>query len=411
MSEASAWGHLLLGSLIVLTGVVKLCRARGKPRGYCSIWLGMPLIAATEVFASSIVYQPTDDALGPGWGMVLGHGIGIVGVGFGINATFIIMGSSAAARARNAAATIATVLIATAPWIIDAPTAVPALIADYPMYYAANWQATVHWVALTVFLVNRVYGHLRIGLQRVVVLREEGSLVTGIQVMIASQGVLITAISGALALQLAWVVGLGPELFRFLEATRSVLGALAIALLGTGVGWPYAHQRWQRLTAHRPWSRARRHLRLLHEHWSWMTAQMPEVSMFPGAITGRPATADDMQWQRTRIVTEIYDVHRRLAPHYDLDDHQRAREHVAASHLSPARSLAAVEHLCTFYALMRYRSGVRAVRVRRNFTTPSRTAETTATKIVKQLRLTRTPQAAAVINAAVREETSWLLPR
>lgn len=411
MSEASAWGHLLLGSLIILTGIIKLCRARGKPRGYYSIWLGMPLIAATEVFSSSIVYRPTEDALGPGWGMVLGHGIGIAGVGFGLNATFIIMGSSVAVRARNCAATIATVLIATAPWIIDAPTAVPALVADYPMYYAANWQATVHWLALTIFLVNRVYSHLRIGLQRVVVLREEGSLVTGIQIMIAAQSVLITAIISALVLQLAWVLGLGPGLFGPLEATRSLLGALAIALLGTGVGWPYAHQRWQRLTAHRSWSRAHRHLRLLHEHWSWMTDQMPEVSMFPEAITGRPTTADDMQWQRTRIVTEIYDVHRRLAPHYDLDDHQRAQEHVAASRLPPACALATVEHLCTFYALMRYHAGVRAVRVRRNFTTPSRTAETTAAKIVRQLRLTRTPKAAAVIETAIREETSWLLPR
>ena len=411
MPEISAWVHLSLGSVIVLTGVAKLCRARGKPRGYVSIWLGMPLIAATEVFASTIVYQATEDALGPGWGMVLGHGLGIVGVGFGINATYIIVGRDLAAQARNAAATIATLLIATAPWLIHPPTAVPVLIAGHPMYYAANWQASVHWLALTTFLISGVYGHLRIGLQRVVVLREEGSLVTGFQILIASQVVLITAISSALVLQAAWVVGLGPQLFGFLEATRGVLGALAVALLATGVGWPYAHQRWQRLTAHRGWSRARRHLRLLHEHWSWITAQMPEVSMFPEAITGRPTSADDLQWQRTRIVTEIYDVHRRLAPHYDLDDHQRAHERVAASRLSPARARAAVEQICTFYALTRYRAGVRAVRVRRNFTTPSHTAQTTANKIVTHLRLIRTPDATAVIEAATREETSWSLPR
>lgn len=411
MPEISAWAHLSLGSLIILTGIIKLCRARGKPRGYALIWLGMPLIASTEVFASSIVYQPVEDALGPGWGMVLGHGLGIVGVGLGVSATYIITGRSRAARVRDATTTIAAFLLATLPWLIQTPAAAPGVISDRSVYYAANWQASLHWLALTVFLVSRVYGQLRIGLRRIVVLSEVGSLVAGIQIMIAAQSVIIVAISSALALQVAWMIGLGPELFVFLETTRSVLGALGVALLLTGVGWPYGYQRWRRLTAHRPGSRARRHLRLLHDHWSWMTAQMPEVSMFPEATTGRPATADDMQWQRTRLVTEIYDVHRRLAPHYDLDDHQRARDHVAASGLPPARAAAAVEHLCTFYALMRYRAGVRAVRVRRNFTTPSRTAETTAARIVRQLRLTRTAEAAAVIEAATKEEKSWPLPR
>lgn len=410
MSEPDDWLHLTLGTVIVVAALVKLSLARGKPAGYRSIWLALTLIGSTEIIGNGPLYRGADATLGPGWGMIFTHAVGMVGVGFGINAMYLIVRRDAAARARNVALTAAAVLVCSAPWIIAAPPAVPSGAAQPAVYYAATWQSTVHWSAFTLFLINRVYVHLRITWHRVVVLREEGSLATGVRIMCLADVLIIAAVAEALALQGAWLLGKQERWNALMHRDNGGAGALAVALLALSVGWPYLRQRWQHLTAHRAWSPARSRLRLLHEHWAWLTEQVPEVALFPEAVTGHPTSAENMQWQRTRIVTEVYDVHRRLEPYYDHGDHQRALDEVGAHRLPRAGARAAAERVCLLSALARYRAGQPAAHTRAEPTTPSRTAESTANAIARSLRLIRAPRTAAAIRAATTEEP-WTLSR
>lgn len=407
MVDASTAVHLPIGLVFVLTATYKLCRSRSRNFGYRSIWLGMGSFGASEVATAGAVYRWLDASLGPGWGIVLIHCCTMLGVGFAFNALHIMLGHGPDRRVRNGVLTAGAVIAAIAPWIISPPLTAPPELSPYQTYFDATWQSVVHWSIVNAYLLTRICQFSAATWRRIKERREEGALTTGIQLVLVAMLIALVAIAESMTFQGLWLASYGPSLLSLFVSTSSGLRVVALVILAIGSGWPYFHRRWKHVSAHRPWSRDRRDLHLLRDHWSLHVATIPEVSMFPEAITGTPNGAKELQWQKSRMVIEIYDATRRLGPYFDAADRRWAVDTVRSADLTSSQRDAVVENLCLHRALDRYRRGTSAQDVSAQDVTSARTADVMAARLAARLRLLRHSRAAAVITEATQRGTTW----
>ncbi len=407
MVDASTAVHLPIGLIFVLTATYKLCRSGNRNFGYRSIWLGMGSFGVSEVATAGAVYRWLDASLGPGWGIVLIHCCTMLGVGFAFNALHIMLGHGRERRVRNGVLTAGAVTAALAPWIISPPLTTPPALSAYQTYFDATWQSVVHWSAVNAYLLTRIVQFSVATWRRINERREEGALTTGIQLVLMAMLIALVAIADSMIFQVLWSVGYGPSLLPLFVSTSSGLRVVALVILAIGSGWPYFHRRWKRISVHRPWSRDRRDLSLLRDHWSLHVATIPEVSMFPEAISGTPNSAEELQWQKSRMVIEIYDARRRLGPYFDAADRHWAAETVRCADLPPSQRDAVLEDLCLHRALDHYRRGTKAQDVCAHEMTSARTADVMAARLAARLRLLRHPRAAAVITETAQKGMTW----
>lgn len=379
--------HALISLAFALWALINVDALRQAGPGR-SLWVGIVALGLSEMLHITGVSSGLSDAIPAGWVAVVFHAAILVGAIASINLIHGLLGLSRRSQLINAGAGVVALLLASGPLLLWPPATLPDVLPHDPVIYDRSWQVAVHWAAFLAYVAwamildaSQCFRHGYIagpGRLRTSMWLVGAGCSCALLYVLAHAAIEISTFTSAA--HVAWDVPLD-------AATVPP----AMGLIALGVSWQQLGDITDATSDTLTHVATRRRLQLLRPYWHRLVQEVPEVSPFTTDVLTPATSLDQLQWQQTRMVTEIYDATRRLVSYVDDETTDWQAQQLRVFHLGAKDAQAARSELTLI-------AGIRARRAHAQPAVaahsgahgsgliPGATAEQAAQEVVRTLR-------------------------
>jgi len=234
----------LIGAAVVCSVTLLRVDLLRQSRNSRLLWLAMASLSVGQSLQVESVYQHVEAITNvPGSAAIIKHVAALFAAANTAAVVDLLLRADMPHRAgrRTWFGLGAAAVIATAPWIIDPPAAVPTVLIHRAEYYDTTWRSVVHWAAFLSYLcwalavASRLCWHYR---------QVETHQTTRTAVSLVGAGTTIGlgyVVEKAVTV-IAWAAGRGtPAVITFDQAVEAVVLACSVSLIAIGTGWEAGH--------------------------------------------------------------------------------------------------------------------------------------------------------------------------